>query len=67
MVILKFSLLNLGRFEHDVKKVDGGISVDGHKVRIFAEKDPSQIKWGDSGSDYVCESTGAFTSKDKAG
>ena len=57
---------NLGRFEHDIKKVDGGITVDGHKVHIFSEKDPAAIKWGTSGSDYVCESTGAFTKKEKA-
>ena len=30
-----------GRFEHDIKKVDGGISVDGHTVKIFSEKDPT--------------------------
>jgi glyceraldehyde 3-phosphate dehydrogenase len=68
---LKFSpshsyLLFIGRFEQTVKKVDGGIEVNGHKVRIYNEKDPSAIKWGEAGADYICESTGAFTKKDKA-
>jgi glyceraldehyde 3-phosphate dehydrogenase len=49
-----------GRFNGTVKKVDGGIEVNGHKIRVFAEKDPANIKWGDVGADYVCESTGAF-------
>jgi len=40
--------------------------VNGHKVRLFNEKDPSAIKWGDAGADYICESTGVFISKDKA-
>ena len=58
--------IGLGRFEPEVMKVEGGISVDGHIVKIYTEKDPSAIKWGESGSDYVCESTGAFTAKEKA-
>lgn len=55
-----------GRFEHDIKKIDGGIEVDGHKIKIFTEKDPNNIKWKDAGADYICESTGAFTKKEKA-
>lgn len=33
---------------------------------MFSEKDPGSIKWGDAGADYVAESSGAFTAKDKA-
>ena len=51
----------LGRFEGDVKKIEGGISVDGHKIKISKEKNPDDIKWGDAGADYICESSGAFT------
>jgi glyceraldehyde 3-phosphate dehydrogenase len=46
--------------------VDGGIEVDGQKVAIFNQKDPSAIKWGDAGADYICESTGVFLTKEKA-
>merc|ERR1712003_55027 len=40
--------------------------VDGKDVQIFAEKDPAAIPWGPAGVDYVCESTGVFTQKEKA-
>lgn len=58
--------MHIGRFQGDIKKVDGGIEVNGHKVRVFAEKDASQIKWSDAGADYICESTGVYTKKDNA-
>jgi glyceraldehyde 3-phosphate dehydrogenase len=58
--LLKYDSVH-GRYEHDVKKVDGGIEVNGHKIKLFSEKDPANIKWGDAGADYVCESTGVFT------
>ena len=48
-----------------MKKVDGGIEVNGHKIKVYAEKDPTAIKWGAAGADYICESTGVFLSKDK--
>merc|ERR1719199_1770565 len=35
-------------------------------VRVFHEKDPTAIGWGDCGADYICESTGIFTAKEKA-
>lgn len=41
--------------------------INGVKVAVFHEKDPAAIKWGPSGADYVCESTGVFTTEDKAG
>ena len=59
--------LATGRFEHDVKDVEGGISVDGHFVAVTQEMDPSNTPWGKNGADFVCESTGAFTSAEKAG
>lgn len=45
--------------------MDGGIEVNGHKIKVYAEKDPTAIKWGAAGADYICESTGVFLSKDK--
>merc|ERR1711976_1063664 len=40
--------------------------VNGTKVRVFHEKEPANIGWGESGAEYVCESTGVFTQKEKA-
>merc|ERR1719199_71871 len=40
--------------------------IDGKPLKVFAETDPSKIKWGDAGADYVIESTGVFTSIEKA-
>jgi glyceraldehyde 3-phosphate dehydrogenase len=40
--------------------------VNGQDVAIFHEKDPTAIPWGSCGADYVCESTGVFTAKEKA-
>merc|ERR1711992_114616 len=47
---------------------DGGefLVVDGKEVQIFAEKDPASIGWGAVGAEYVSESTGVFTEKQKA-
>jgi len=50
-----------------VEKGDGCLIVDGKTVKIFAEKDPASIPWGAAGADYVCESTGVFCDKPKAG
>ena len=46
---------------------DGNLSVDGKVVRVFAARDPAEIPWGDAGAHYVCESTGVFTTGEKAG
>jgi len=50
-----------------VEKGDKALIVDGKKISIFAEKDPASIPWGTAGADYVCESTGVFCDKPKAG
>eukprot|EP00970_Alexandrium_tamarense_P002465 scaffold355_cov178-Alexandrium_tamarense.AAC.1 len=42
------------------------ISIDGKQIKIFGEMDPSKIQWGDAGADYVIESTGVFTTQEKA-
>jgi glyceraldehyde 3-phosphate dehydrogenase len=50
-------------------KEEGGndfLVVNGRDIRIFHEKDPAAIKWGEVGATYVCESTGVFTEKAKA-
>src|SRR5580765_1507428 len=55
-----------GRFGKDVKAGENSINVEGHEIKIYAQKDPSQIPWGDHDVDVVIESTGFFTDKAKA-
>jgi len=55
-----------GRFPGEVIAGDGEISVSGKPVKVFGEMDPSKITWGDAGADYVIESTGVFTTQEKA-
>jgi len=62
--LLKYDSVH-GRFPFEVKEADGGITVDGEFVKVYHETDPSKIGWGAAGSDYVCESTGVFLTKEK--
>ena len=55
-----------GRFGKDVKAGENSISVEGHEIKIYAQKDPSQIPWGDHDVDVVLECTGFFTDKTKS-
>merc|ERR1711966_540330 len=51
-----------GRFPGTCEIVDGGLNINGLKVTLSATRDPTEIPWKDTGVEYVCESTGAFTS-----
>lgn len=55
-----------GRFGQDVKAGEDSITVNGDVVKIYAQKDPAQIPWGNHDVDVVLECTGFFTDKDKA-
>lgn len=55
-----------GRFEQDVQSTDNSIIVNGHEVKIYAQRDPAQIPWASHEVDVVLECTGFFTDKDKA-
>src|SRR6476620_3547155 len=55
-----------GRFGQEVKSTENSIIVNGEEIKIYAQKDPAQIPWGDHGVDVVIESTGFFTDKVKA-
>ena len=55
-----------GRFTGEVTSTDNSIVVNGEEVKIYAQKDPAQIPWGEHGVDVVIESTGFFTDKAKA-
>jgi glyceraldehyde 3-phosphate dehydrogenase len=57
---------NYGRFNADVRADDGSLSVDGKTIKVFAERDPAQIPWGEAGVEIVIESTGFFTDAAKA-
>src|SRR5262245_42114554 len=63
--LLKYDSV-MGRFPGDVEVVGDGIKVDGNTIKVLAERDPAQLPWGDLGVDVVVESTGFFTSRDKA-
>ncbi|KAF7420824.1 hypothetical protein PC9H_011342 [Pleurotus ostreatus] len=55
-----------GRFKGSVEAKDGKLVVEGKAIHIFAEKDPANIPWGSVSADYVVESTGVFTTTEKA-
>jgi glyceraldehyde 3-phosphate dehydrogenase len=57
----------LGRYPGTVQALDGALEVDGKELRVLAERDPSQLPWGELGVDVVIESTGLFTDRDSAG
>jgi glyceraldehyde 3-phosphate dehydrogenase len=55
-----------GQFKGTIEHVDDGLIVNGKKVTFFAERDPSAIPWGKAGAAYIVESTGVFTTQEKA-
>jgi glyceraldehyde 3-phosphate dehydrogenase len=54
-----------GKYEGDVSMQDGDLVVNGHRIKVFTEKDPKSIPWGKVGAEYVVEATGVFTTIDK--
>jgi glyceraldehyde 3-phosphate dehydrogenase len=52
-----------GKFDGTVAAVDGHLVVNGKKIRVTAEKDPSNLKWGEVGAEIIIESTGLFLTK----
>jgi len=63
--LLKYDSV-LGRLDYDIAATDEGIKVDGDTLQVLAVRDPKELPWGDLGVDVVVESTGIFTSRDKA-
>ncbi|KAI8896412.1 hypothetical protein BC833DRAFT_597631 [Globomyces pollinis-pini] len=55
-----------GRFKGTVEAKDGKLVVNGHAISVSANRDPSEIPWGAAGAHYVVESTGIFTTIEKA-
>ncbi|MDR0818141.1 MAG: type I glyceraldehyde-3-phosphate dehydrogenase [Oscillospiraceae bacterium] len=63
--MLKFDSIH-GQFKGDVKAVDGNLVVNGKTVKVYSERDPANLPWGEIGADFIIESTGLFTTTDKA-
>jgi len=55
-----------GRFKGTVEAKDGKLIVNGHPIIVYQNRDPGEIKWGSAGVDYVIESSGVFTTVEKA-
>ena len=63
--LLKYDSV-LGNLPHDIAATDGGIAIDGKVLPVLSERNPADLPWADFGVDVVVESTGIFTSRDKA-
>jgi len=58
---------NYGKFPGEVTVDGGDIIINGDRIKVLSERDPAKLPWGDMGVDIVVESTGIFTSREKAG
>src|SRR3569833_2294877 len=58
--LLKFDSI-LGNLPHSIEAGEDSITVDGKKIKVYAEKDPAKLPWADVGAQVVIESTGRFT------
>jgi glyceraldehyde 3-phosphate dehydrogenase len=63
--LLKYDSVH-GRYEGDVAVGGSGLIVDGDDLRFFAERNPADLPWKEVGAEIVIESTGIFTSREKA-
>jgi glyceraldehyde 3-phosphate dehydrogenase len=55
-----------GKFNGEAEVKDGQLVVNGKTIRVTAERNPADLKWGDVGAEYVVESTGLFLTKESA-
>ena len=63
--LLKYDT-NYGQYPGKVEANNGDLMVDGRSIKVFSERDPAQIPWGEMGVDLVIESTGIFTNAEQA-
>ncbi|CAA0175457.1 type I glyceraldehyde-3-phosphate dehydrogenase [Tenacibaculum maritimum] len=63
--LLKYDSVH-GRFDGEVTVVNGNLVVNGKTIRVSADKNPENLKWDEIGAEYIIESTGFFTTKEKA-
>jgi glyceraldehyde 3-phosphate dehydrogenase len=55
-----------GRFKGTIEAKDGKLVVNGNPITVFTDRNPGDIKWSSTGAEYIVESTGVFTTKEKA-
>jgi glyceraldehyde 3-phosphate dehydrogenase len=63
--LLKYDSI-LGNLPHTITAGEDFITVDGKKLKVFAERDPAKLDWSSTGAEVVIESTGHFTDATKA-
>ena len=63
--LLKYDSVH-GRFDGDIDVKDGNVVVNGKTIRVTADRNPENLKWNEIEAEYVIESTGFFTVKEKA-
>ncbi|HZP04815.1 MAG TPA: type I glyceraldehyde-3-phosphate dehydrogenase [Terracidiphilus sp.] len=63
--LLKYDSI-LGNLKHEIVAGEDFISIDGKKIKVYAERDPAKLPWADNGAQIVVESTGHFTDATKA-
>src|SRR5437660_1819452 len=63
--LLKYDSI-LGNLKHEITADADSITVDGKKIKVFAERDPAKLDWASVGAQVVVESTGFFTDAEKA-
>lgn len=63
--LLKYDSVH-GRFDGTVEVNNGKLIVNGNAIRVTAERNPENLKWDEAGAEYIIESTGFFTTKEKA-
>ena len=56
----------LGPYDGTVEVTGDGIAIDGDEIKVYAERDPADLPWGEVGADVVIESTGLFTKREDA-
>ena len=63
--MMKYDTIH-GRFDADVKVENGNLVVNGKVIKVYNCKDPNEIPWKEAGAEYVVESSGVFTTTEKA-
>ncbi|MBP3222875.1 MAG: type I glyceraldehyde-3-phosphate dehydrogenase [Actinomycetaceae bacterium] len=64
--LLKYDSI-LGRLKEEISYTDNTITIAGKTIKVFSDRNPANIPWGEAGVDVVIESTGKFRDRDSAG
>ncbi len=63
--MLKYDTMH-GQFDGTIEATEDALIVNGHKIMVYAERNPADIPWGKIGAEYVVESTGLFLTQEKS-